>query len=260
MLNRRYVLSLSALILASANGFAGSVGPVSYECLDATQTTGPGAVFTGSCTAESPFAADLRAGNFSYFEFEDWESFNLNAFVDPIPTNTVGVSITSASGGVTVGGSADQDDGVIDGTANTGGQRRTAFGRDVVIAFDASELGGLLPTHVGLVATGAGNFNSDIRIEFFGPDDALLGTIDNSICPNPLPSGSSANCNNVTEDDLFYGWTNLAGISRVTIDDPNIAANLINFDHLQYAAIIPLPPAFALLGSALALLGWFRRR
>ncbi len=262
MTTQRVILPVVALMFASSASQASQIGPSAYECFDATQTTGIGAAFSGTCTDESPLAAELRAGDFIFFEFEDWESFDLNAFVDPIPTTTNGVTITAAGGGgVSVGSSPDQEDGDIDGLSNSNAgfsQVRNAFGRDVEITFDPSELGGALPTHVGLVTVGAGNFNSNVRVEFFGPGDILLGTIDDSLCPSPLPSGSGANCNTVSEDDLFYGWFDIGGIARVTIDDPINSANLVNFDHLQYGTVIPVPPALLLFGSALGLLGWAR--
>ncbi len=167
-MNNRIIVISTALFVTAPISFAGSVGPSFYECFDATQTTGVGQTFSGTCTAESPFAQILRDGNFTYFEFEDWEDIALNTVINPIPTNTAGVTIAStgtAITGVQVLGSTDQDDGVIDNSENTGGQRYGAFGQ-VNISFDAGALG-QLPTHVGLVATGAGNFDSNIRVEFF---------------------------------------------------------------------------------------------
>jgi hypothetical protein len=258
-MNRILIALVLGVLATSFNSFAGSVGPSFYECFDATQTTGVGQTFSGTCTAESPFAQILRDGNFSYFEFEDWEDVALNTVIDPIPTNTTGVAITGsglAITGVQVLGSTDQDDGVIDNSQSTDGQRYGAFGQ-VDISFDAGALG-QLPTHVGFVATGAGNFDSNIRVEFFGPGDELLGTFNNTVCPTGLPG--NANCNVVSEDDLFYGFTNAGGIASVLITDPVNFRNIINFDHLQYGAVIPVPPAALLFGSGLALLGWIRRK
>jgi hypothetical protein len=258
-MNNRIIVISTALFVTAPISFAGSVGPSFYECFDATQTTGVGQTFSGTCTAESPFAQILRDGNFTYFEFEDWEDIALNTVINPIPTNTAGVTIAStgtAITGVQVLGSTDQDDGVIDNSENTGGQRYGAFGQ-VNISFDAGALG-QLPTHVGLVATGAGNFDSNIRVEFFGPGDELLGTFNNTVCPTGL--SGNANCNLVSEDDLFYGFTDAGRIASVIITDPVNSRNIINFDHLQYGAVIPVPPAALLFGSALALLGWIRRR
>lgn len=245
-MNTRVAVAALALFATTPASFAASVGPSFYECFDAAQTTGIGQAFTGTCTAESPFAQTLRDGNFEYFEFEDWEAIALNQLIDPVPTNTTGVTITGTGTGVQNTGSADQDNGVIDNVGGTFG----VFGNTIDIIFDAGALG-RLPTHVGLLATGAGNFDTDIRVEIFGPGDALLGTIDNQIC-------SVASCASVSEDDLFYGFVDPGGIVRIAVTDPTSATNIILFDHLQYGAAVPIPAAVWLFGSALGLLGWMR--
>jgi hypothetical protein len=131
-----FTVAALALFAATSISFAGVVGPSMYTCFDATQTTGVGQAFSGTCTDESPFAADLRGGNFDYFEFEDWEAIALTGFADPVPTSVTGVTITGitqrAATGVTVFG-ADQDDGIIDDANATGGQRRNAFGQAQII-------------------------------------------------------------------------------------------------------------------------------
>ena len=249
-MNNRIIVISTALFVTAPISFAGIVGPSMYACFDATQTTGVGQAFTGTCTDESPFAADLRGGNFGYFEFEDWEALAINMVVNPIPTNATGVTITHAGfGGSQNTGSVDQDNGAIDNVGGTFG----AFGNSIEIIFDAGALG-QFPTHVGFVATGSGQIGiRDIRVEIFGPDDVLLGTINNQICP-------ISNCVTVSEDDLFYGWTDVAGIAKIAVSDPNVASNIIMFDHLQYGAIVPVPAAAWLFGSALGMLAWLRRR
>jgi hypothetical protein len=254
-MKKRLIVISTALFVTAPISFAGIVGPSFYECFDATQTTGIGQTFTGTCTAESPFAAAIRDGNFAYFEFEDWASSDLNTFIDPIPTDATGVTITGVVSGVQNLGSPDQDDGIIDNSGNTGSQPRAAFGNIFNISFDAVALG-QLPTHVGFVATGAGNNLRDIAVEIFGPGDVSLGTINNIVCPLV----TSGNCNTVSVDDLFYGWTDAGGIASLKVWDPTVVSNIILLDHLQFGVLVPVPAAVWLFGSALGLLGWLRRR
>ena len=47
-MNARYLLL--ALLLTGSSALADAVGPSSYECFDATQTTGVGVAFSGTCS------------------------------------------------------------------------------------------------------------------------------------------------------------------------------------------------------------------
>jgi hypothetical protein len=227
---------------------AAPLGPQAYQCFDATQATGLGEVYTGTCSAESPFAAGVRSGAFASFAFEDWESFTLNQTINPIPTTTPGVAITSIGGGVTTSFSVDQDDGAINGVPGSGAINHAAFGSSVSIVFDANVLGGL-PTHVGFVVTG-GNPNRSLTVDFFDASDQLLGSV------GPLLVCSVAACNTVSSDDRFVGFVDTGGIRRVVLNSPSGISDTWNWDHLQYGrALVPEPSRLALFAAAALALG-----
>jgi hypothetical protein len=219
------------LLLTPATVSGQAVSPANYNCFDATQTTGVGQAFTGTCTAESPFAQILRDAGFEYFHFEDWETFNLNSFINPIPTTVPGVLLTGG-GGVTAGDfSPDADDFVVDDISNGTSGLQTVFATSgsprLTIAFDEVALGGL-PTHVAVVVTGVGanSLAVDVTAEFFAEGGASLGTVVRPF--NQVgPSDST--------DDAFMGWTHAEGIESMTLD---VSTNTgINLDHLHYGLI-----------------------
>jgi hypothetical protein len=233
---------VAALLFQPSASWAEAVEQPGYDCFDFTQTTGLGQAYSGTCIIESPFAGPLRGGLFEYFHFEDWESFNLNTFVNPLPVTVPGVTVMS--GGVTTGGfSPDSDDGLVDNISNGTVPLQTAFALGgspkAAIDFDAVALGSL-PTHAGLVVTGVGSNNVDIAVtaEFFGPGGVSLGTVVSNF--NQTSASDST-------DDAFMGWTDEGGIESISVDS---SAPGINFDHLQYGREATLPPTVPMLTSA----------
>jgi hypothetical protein len=127
--------------------------------------------------------------------------------------------------------SVDADDGVVDGSG-TGGHSWWTPERTLEIAFDASALG-RLPRHVGLCWTDGRDI---VTFEAFGADGASLGTLTGDH-PDLRSDGRTA-------EDRFYGVSNHAGISRITISS-SAPWNGVEVDHIQY--VLPAPHASALL-------------
>jgi hypothetical protein len=189
--------------------------------------------------ADSPFAG-LGLSNFQLETFED----NL--------LNTLGVSANLGSpyGPSSITDSVDGDDGLINGFG-TGGHSFFSGGGStgITFTFDASALGGSLPTYAGIVWTdGAGT----TLFEAFGPGMVSLGTIG----PVSIADGTITG---ETGEDRFFGVSDPSGILAIKISN---TAGGIEVDHLQYgpAAAIPLPGTVWLLGSGLAGLIGFGRK
>ena len=126
--------------------------------------------------------------------------------------------------------SVDADDGAVDGLG-TGGHSWWTPERTLEIAFDAGVLGSL-PRHVGLCWTDGRDI---VTFEAFGPDGASLGTLTGDH-PDLRSDGRTA-------EDRFYGVSNHAGISRITISS-SPPWNGVEVDHIQY--VLPAPHALAL--------------
>lgn len=255
---RTYRLPLYALLLLALAGpaLADAIGPSSYGCFDATQTTGIGGSFTGTCSAESPLAQGVRDGSFQYFHLEDFEAAPNQGFFQPLPTTAPGLTVDAGGGGLLNNNfSVDADDGVVDGLASfetRSGQSTNTQG--ATITFDDQILGNL-PTHAGFVFTFIGNLlPNDLTVTFFGPGSVTLGSITETLMPGSNGSDSS--------NDLFFGWSDAGGIESFSFS----FANAIGFDHIQYG-YAPAPPvpslsplAIGLMGTLMGLAGWRRLR
>lgn len=203
--------------------------------------------------ADSPFASL----NFSYFYLEDFEDSALN---------TPGIAI--AAMGPVVGpsndtDSVDGDDGIVDGSGRAGHSLYTtpgSTGSSMAFHFDPAVLGGL-PTHVGIVWTDVGrvtsgeDFSGLVVAEALGPDGLTsVGVI------GPVLLGGDGSVAGLTAEDRFFGFSNPAGISRLSISMPNSIDWEV--DHLQYGLIVP-EPSYAILAGACTLFaagGIFRSR
>ncbi|MGF1523078.1 MAG: hypothetical protein ACFBSF_12255 [Leptolyngbyaceae cyanobacterium] len=181
----------------------------------------------------SPFSAL----DFTYFHLEDFEDESLNT-----PGVTLREFVESGIPDISIAfsDSVDGDDGIIDGQAT--GDTSSLFSDfeidSFTFDFSASELGGQLPTHAGIVWTDVGrNFGGTPRsddlventiFEAFGPLGESLGSI------GPLSLGD-ASISRTTSEDRFLGVINLGGISSIRLSMPG----LINWeaDHLQYGSL-----------------------
>lgn len=179
--------------------------------------------------ADSPFKADLGNGDFTYFNLEDFEDNLLN---------TPGVT---ASTGTIIG----PQRGLISDTTSdprTPGRGLLSVLPNTVITFTFNpSVLGALPTHVGIVRTDGA---SPITIEAFDSAGNSLGSLTTNDTPVPK---------------RFYGATNVAGISRVTIGNPFG----IEVDHLQYGlarSTMQIPTPATLPPVVLGLACIFARR
>ncbi len=197
--------------------------------------------------ADSPFANVA----FDSFTLEDLED---GAF-DPVGATASAGWIVNGPGAQT--DSVDGDDGVIDGSGTGGhsfysGQATSSL----TITFDAPLLGGLLPTHAGIVWTDVGSSTptsgfDDVTFSALDASGVSLGSIGPFLLGDGLVTGETA-------EDRFFGVVNLAGISSFTITMSNSVDWEV--DHVQFGTTaIPEPSGLALisLGAGVVLL---RRR
>jgi hypothetical protein len=161
---------------------------------------------------DSPF----NATGFNYFYLEDFED---GAFNTPGATPSAGwVVISTAAGADSV------DPG---GRSYYSGGTQT----NLTITFNASALGGKLPTHAGIVWTDVGLVSSgsfgfgDVSFTARDANGVSLGT---NIGVH-LGNGSTAP---FAGEDRFFGIVNAGGISSISITMPNSADWEV--DHLQY--------------------------
>jgi len=187
-------------------------------------------------SADSPFAPFT---GFTYFHLEDFEDGLFN--VPGVTAAGSGLCIVSTSCFVGSG----LTDSVENGQA---GHDHWASG-SITYTFDATVLGAL-PNAVGIVWTDGVN---PIRFEAFDELNNSLGVLVGNHADGTFAGGN--------DEDRFYGVTTSGGISRIVISDPGG----IEVDHLQYGlrgnvTNVPEPETLALLGVALAGLGFSRRR
>ena len=137
--------------------------------------------------SDSPFTGL----SFSYFFLENFEDHNLNT---PGATGLTG-GPTSIVFGPGVHDSVDADDGAIDGSGLNGDSWFNS-GASTGFSFDATALGGLLPTHVGLVWTD-GPFLTAVSFVAFGSDGVTV------VCAIGGSGFANTSFNGETAEDRF---------------------------------------------------------
>lgn len=164
-------------------------------------------------TANSPFLADLSAGNM-YFD-----NFECGAVVVPGVTLSAGTVIPPGFEGSI--DSVDADDGAIDGSGLGGHSLFSGDGgAGITITFSQATLGGF-PTQVGIVWTDGGGTTT---FEAFDALGASLGTV------GPVAIADASNSGE-TAEDRFFGVIFAGGISAIRVSN---TAGGIELDHLQY--------------------------
>ena len=169
---------------------------------------------------DSPFNT-LVAG----YYIEDFEDSTLN---------TPGVVLTTPFGSGISAISVDADDGVIDGSGAAGKSLQVVTEGGIIGATFTFDIGvlGQWPQNVGIVATYA--HTSPLVIEAFDPLGSSLGT-----------TTASLSTDYTTSDDVFFGITDVGGISSFSVTS-GAAATYLHLDHLQYGSI-PEPATLGLL-------------
>ncbi|MEM8985285.1 MAG: MYXO-CTERM sorting domain-containing protein [Pseudomonadota bacterium] len=215
-------------------------------------STASAAVFTGPTAYKSFDDSPFASLTFSYFYLEDFED---GAFNTQGARPSDGWATTIPSGFVD---SVDADDGAIDGSGSGGTSYFSQFAQDTLTIFFDSEAPGGLPTHAGLVWTDVnGAAPNTVIFSAIGADGSDLGSI------GPTEVGDNA-IRGETDEDRFFGVSDLGGILSITIFMPN--RNNWEIDHVQYgvaaangATPIPVPAALPLFLAGLGGLLFARR-
>lgn len=186
--------------------------------------------------ADSPF----NPASFGYFHLEDFEDGLFNE-----PGVTASGSSLCITGAGCFGGTINDS---VDGPSTKSHWANGPTG--ISYTFDATVLGAL-PTSAGLVWTdGAGA----ITFEAYDASNVLIDAL-------TLSGRADGSFFGTTGEDTFFGVTNAAGISRLFVRN---SSGGIEVDHLQYggqAAVVPVPAALWLFGTALVgLLGFGKQR
>jgi hypothetical protein len=230
----RCALPLMAAIALCRPASAQTLGPTSYLSFN-----------------DGPFAAVDFSGN--YFHLENFEDGALNT-----PGVTVNAGQVTSPGPFT--DSVDGDDGSVDGSGVGGSSFLTGgLTNQFTFTFNAAALGGILPTHVGVVWTDVGTVSAgttgfgNVTFTAYDATNILIGTV------GPTLLGDGAANGGGTSEDRFFGVINSGGISRITIQMPD--STDWEIDHLQYGAV-PAPGALlvGLVGSVPGVFALLRRR
>lgn len=167
--------------------------------------------------ADSPFVGVVLS---TYDHFEDWEDGMVN---------TPGVTPSSTQLGSDFGAglidSVDGDDGTVDGVCQKiDGTCNDGFANGTIsFTFDATALGGQLPTHVGIAWTD-GSFNCDAIFEAYDATDTLIGT------RTATGVGDGSNSGTV-EEDRYFAVVHRAGVKRIVVTS---SSGGVEVDHLHY--------------------------
>ena len=182
---------------------------------------------------DSPFSGlDFRV----FFELEDFEDglfddtpgLGINGqFFIPFPSSQTD--------------SVDSDDGNVDGFGNSGRSLQSGAS-SISITFDDGVLG-QYPTHAGLVWTDVGtsspnNFLDDVQFEAFDPAGASLGIL------GPVTVGDGISQFGETDEDRFFGVSDLGGVSEITLT--SFGSIDWEIDHIQFGVTVPEPNAYIL--------------
>ncbi|QDV23083.1 hypothetical protein [Aureliella helgolandensis] len=210
---------------------------------------------------------DANAGAaVSPFRDLEFDLFYLEDFEDGL-LNTPGVSLlefATTGIGTSVSDSVDGDDGTIDGFAT--GISRSLFSSlstsSFTFEFDRSELGGQLPTHVGIVWTDVGSSGGGVP----NVDDLIDNTTFEAFDRNGDSFGlkgafslGDASISRTTEEDRFIGFASPEGISSFRIAMPG--SDNWEVDHLQYGVTsVPEPASMVILWGATLCFGFRRVR
>jgi hypothetical protein len=181
----------------------------------------PSATFYGPSpylqTSDSPFYS------LPGFQVETFEDGTLNL---PGVTASVGTVVPPYPGNWYWTDSVDADDGVIDGLGYFGWSWWSTYGSGGTMTwtFDASQMGGHLPTHVGFVWTDGVIGLSDVTMEAFDGNGTSLGSMTGYNLADDSYYGT-------TDEDRFFGVAHRDGISRIVIT----TGSEFEVDHVQYA-------------------------
>lgn len=167
--------------------------------------------------ADSPFFGVVLP---VYDHFEDWEDGLVN---------TPGVTPSSTAVGASFGAlvdSVDGDDGTVDGKCEkAAGLCNSGFSGDgqISFTFDAAQLGGQLPSHVGIAWTD-GSTGCDAIFEAYDAADVLIGS------KTAAAVGDNTNVGSYDED-RYFTVVHAAGVKRVVVKS---SAGGVEVDHLHY--------------------------
>jgi hypothetical protein len=163
-------------------------------------------------------SSSYRSVNDSPFIALGLTNFQLEDFEDATLTPGWSVDRGEANPARALRDSVDGDDGTFDNNGSNGNSLLDLSSRGITVTFNPNQLGGKLPTHVGVVWTDG---RDAITFEAFGPTGESLGTLTGTHADNQT-AGS-------TVEDRFYGVSNNAGISKIRLQSSSI-----ELDHLQY--------------------------
>lgn len=195
-------------------------------------TAGKADTFLGPTPYLSSLSSPFAGGAFTYFYLEDFEDGSLNT---PGVTVTAGTTI---NGPASLTDSVDADDGTIDGSGTAGSALYSGNVLSVFrFNFDAAALGGLLPSHAGIVWTDVGQTSGTpgvggVIFEAFDSLGVSLGLV------GPFTLGDGA-ASGGTAEDRFFGIIHAAGISAIEIRMDN--STDWEADHLQYGFLLDIP-------------------
>ncbi len=189
-----------------------------------------GTVFYGPAPYLSFTNSPFNTNGADYFYLETFE----NGMLDTNRASVNGVWHVNGPGPFT--DSVDADDGSVDGSGIAGKSllaERTET--NLTVTFHADNLGGHLPTVAGIVCTDIGDvlfgqpgFGS---LTFSARDaaDVPLGSV---TCTNFGNGSALGNSPGATAEDRFFGVSNPAGISSISLTADN--SKDWEVDHLQY--------------------------